>query len=82
MGDYAGIMPYKDAVKQREWQRENREFTAAKRKHRREYERERKNRKRIEAYMLLPEPERSRKLEANEYRRSLGLRWQTRSYTN
>jgi hypothetical protein len=75
-------MPYKDADKQREWQRENRELTAAKRKHRREYERERKNRKRIEAYMLLPEPERSRKLEANEYRRSLSLRWQTRSYTN
>jgi|SanBayMetagenome_1026888.scaffolds.fasta_scaffold123229_2 hypothetical protein len=75
-------MPYKDADKQREWQRENRELTAAKRKHRREYERERKNKKRIEAYMLLPEPERSRKLEANEYRRSLSLRWQTRSYTN
>lgn len=82
MGDYADIMPYKDAAKHREWQRENRELTAAKRKRRREYERERKNRKRIEAYMLLPEPERSRKLEANEYRRSLGLRWQTRSYTN
>lgn len=75
-------MPYKDADKQREWQRENRELTAAKRKHRREYERERKNKKRVEAYMLLPEPERSRKLEANEYRRSLSLRWQTRSYTN
>ena len=75
-------MPYKDAEKQREWQRENRELTAAKRKHRREYERERKNKKRIEAYMLLPEPERSRKLEANEYRRSLSLRWQTRGYTN
>jgi hypothetical protein len=67
---------------QRAWQRENRELTADKRKHRREYERERKNRKRVEAYMLLPEPERSRKLEANEYRRSLGLRWQTRGYTN
>jgi hypothetical protein len=75
-------MPYKDPVKQREWQRENRESTAAKRKHRREYERERKNKQRIESYMLLPEPERTLKLEANEYRRSLGLRWQTRSYTN
>ena len=75
-------MPYKDPVKQREWQRANRESTAAKRKKRREYERERKNQQRIDAYMLLPEPERSRKLEANEYRRSLGLRWQTRSYSN
>ena len=75
-------MPYKDPVKQREWQRENRENTAAKRKRRREYERERKNQQRIDAYMLLPEPERSRKLEANAYRRSLGLRWQTRSCSN
>jgi hypothetical protein len=75
-------MPYKDPAKQREWQRENRESTAAKRKRRREYERERKNKQRIESYMLLPEPERTLKLEANEYRRSLGLRWQTRGYTN
>lgn len=82
MGDYHVVMPYKDPEMQRQWQRENRELTAAKRKHRREYERERKNRKRIEQYMLLPEPERSRKLESNAYRRSLKLRWQTRSYTN
>jgi hypothetical protein len=75
-------VPYKDPEMQRQWQRENREGTAAKRKRRREYERERKNRKRIESYMLLPEPERSRKLAANEYRRSLNLRWQSRSYTN
>jgi hypothetical protein len=42
---------------------------------RKDYERERKNRKRIEAYMLLPEPERSRKLEANARRRAYQMRW-------
>lgn len=42
---------------------------------RKEYERERKNRKRIEAYNLLPEPERTRRLEANLRRRSYQMRW-------
>jgi len=42
---------------------------------RKDYERERKNRKRIEAYMLLSEPERSRKLEANARRRAYQMRW-------
>jgi hypothetical protein len=68
-------LPYKDAEMQREWQRCHREDTRAKRERRREYERERKNRQRVALYELLPEPERSRKLDANERRRSLGLRW-------
>jgi hypothetical protein len=68
-------LPYKDAEMQREWQRIHREDTRAKRERRREYERERKNRKRVALYELLPEPERSRKLEANERRRSYGMRW-------
>lgn len=42
---------------------------------RKDYERERKNRKRLEAYNLLPEPERTRKLLANEARRSYKMRW-------
>ena len=42
---------------------------------RKEYERERKNRKRLEAYNLLPEPERTRRLEANLRRRSHQMRW-------
>jgi hypothetical protein len=42
---------------------------------RKDYERERKNRKRIAKYMLLPEPLRSQKLEANARRRSYGMRW-------
>lgn len=73
-------MAYRDLDKHRKWQRENRENTHEKREHRRAYERERKNRKRIEQYMLLPEPERTRKLEANAYRRSLNLRWKARTF--
>ncbi len=42
---------------------------------RKDYERERKNRKRVEAYNLLPEPERTRKLQANEARRAHKMRW-------
>ena len=42
---------------------------------RKDYERERKNRKRVEAYNLLPEPERTRKLNANEARRAYKMRW-------
>ncbi len=68
-------MPYKSYLDHKEWQRCHREDTRAKRDKRREYERERKNAKRVASYMLLPEPERSRRLEANERRRSLGLRW-------
>lgn len=68
-------MPYRNISDHREWQRCHREDTRAKRERRREYERERKNRQRVASYVLLPEPERSRKLEANERRRSLGLRW-------
>jgi len=68
-------VPYKNYSDHREWQRCHREDTRAKRERRREYERERKNRQRVALYELLPEPERSRKLEANERRRSLGLRW-------
>jgi hypothetical protein len=68
-------VPYKDIADHREWQRIHREDTRAKREWRREYERERKNRQRIALYESLPEPERSRKLEANALRRSYGLRW-------
>ena len=68
-------MPYKDIADHREWQRIHREDTRAKRERRREYERERKNRQRVALYELLPEPERSRKLEANALRRSYGMRW-------
>jgi len=42
---------------------------------RKDYERERKNKKRLEAYNLLPEPERTRKLNANEARRAYKMRW-------
>ena len=42
---------------------------------RKDYERERKNRKRVEAYNALPEPERSKKLQANARRRSYQMRW-------
>ena len=42
---------------------------------RKDYERERKNRKSIEAYMQLPEPERSKRLEANSRRRAYQMRW-------
>ena len=68
-------MPYKNIEDKREWNRLHREDTRAKRERRREYERERKNRQRVASYMLLPEPERSRKLEANAQRRSHGMRW-------
>ena len=68
-------MPYKNVEDKREWNRIHREDTRAKREWRREYERERKNRQRVASYMLLPEPERSRKLEANALRRSYGMRW-------
>ena len=68
-------MPYKNISDHREWQRCHREDTKAKRERRREYERERKNRQRVVLYESLPEPERSRKLEANERRRSYRMRW-------
>ena len=68
-------MPFRNPDDRREWQRSTRENTRAKVEWRREYERERKNRKRVAQYELLPEPERSRKLEANERRRSYQLRW-------
>ena len=68
-------MPYKNVEDKREWNRIHREDTKAKREKRREYERERKNRQRVALYELLPEPERSRKLEANARRRAFGLRW-------
>jgi hypothetical protein len=42
---------------------------------RKEYERERKNRKRVAYYNTLPEPERSRRLEANARRRAYEMRW-------
>ena len=69
------IVPYKNAEDKREWDRCHREDTLAKRLKRREYERERKNRLRVASYLLLPEPEKSRKLEANAQRRALCLRW-------
>ena len=74
-GDYYLGMPYKNPEAQREWQRSHREDTPAKRAHRREYERERKNRKRVEAILQLPEPERSQRLERNANRRAKNLRW-------
>lgn len=74
-GDYYLGMPYKNPESRREWQRTHREDTAEKKAHRREYERERKNRKRVEAILQLPEPERSRRLEQNALRRARKLRW-------
>jgi hypothetical protein len=68
-------VPFRDRESRREWERRCRENTEAKRLYRREYERERKNAKRVAQYLLLPEPERSRRLEANARRRGLGLRW-------
>ena len=68
-------MPYKNPEARREWQRTHREDTAEKKANRREYERERKNRKRVEAILQLPEPERSRRLEQNALRRARRLRW-------
>lgn len=68
-------VPFKNVEDRREWQRCHREDTRLKVERRREYERERKNRKRVASYMLLPEPERSAKLLANERRRSYRLRW-------
>jgi hypothetical protein len=69
------IVPYKNIEDKREWDRCHREDTIVKRLRRREYERERKNRLRVASYLLLPEPEKSRKLEANAQRRALCLRW-------
>lgn len=42
---------------------------------RKAYERERKNKKRVEQIMLLPEPERTRRLESNARRRAYEMRW-------
>jgi hypothetical protein len=42
---------------------------------RKAYERERKNRKRLEQMDKLPEPERTRRLELNARRRSYQMRW-------
>lgn len=42
---------------------------------RKAYERERKNRKRVEKIMELPEPERTRRLESNARRRAYQMRW-------
>jgi hypothetical protein len=68
-------VPFRNPYDRREWKRCTRENTRAKVECRREYERERKNRKRVALYELLPEPERSAKLLANERRRSYRLRW-------
>ena len=66
-------MPFKDPERAREYRREQsrKRYGPA----RKAYERERKNRKRVEAYMQLPEPLRSKKLASNAMRRSLNLRW-------
>ena len=42
---------------------------------RKAYERERKNKKRVEIMNQLPEPERTRQLEANARRRAYQMRW-------
>lgn len=66
-------MPFKDPERAREYRREQ-----SRRRYgpeRKVYERERKNRKRVEAYMQLPEPERSRRLEANARRRAYQMTW-------
>ena len=42
---------------------------------RKDYERERKNAKRVALYRLLPEPERSRRLASNAQRRACHMRW-------
>lgn len=42
---------------------------------RKAYERERKNKKRVEKIMQLPEPERTRRLESNSRRRAYEMRW-------
>lgn len=42
---------------------------------RKAYERERKQRKRLEKIMQMPEPLRSLKLRENEYRRNRNLTW-------
>lgn len=42
---------------------------------RKAYERERKNKKRVEKMNQLPEPERTRQLEANARRRAYKMRW-------
>lgn len=66
-------MPFKDPERAREYRKEQsrKRYGPA----RKTYERERKNRKRVEAYMQLPEPERSRRLEANAMRRAYQMRW-------
>lgn len=66
-------MPYKDPEKRREYQRLN--YHKRQTAMRRDYERERKNRKRVEQYMALPEPLRTQKLEANARRRAYQIRW-------
>jgi hypothetical protein len=42
---------------------------------RKAYERERKNRKRVEKINQLPEPERTRRLKSNAARRAYQMRW-------
>lgn len=42
---------------------------------RKAYERERKNKKRVEKIMQLPEPERTRRLKSNAARRAYEMRW-------
>jgi hypothetical protein len=42
---------------------------------RKAYIRERKNKKRVEKIMQLPEPERTRRLESNAARRAYQMRW-------
>jgi hypothetical protein len=42
---------------------------------RKAYERERKNKKRLEKINQLPEPERTRRLESNARRRAYQMRW-------
>jgi hypothetical protein len=42
---------------------------------RKAYERERKNRKRVEKINQLPEPERTRRLKSNAARRAYEMRW-------
>ncbi len=73
-------MPFKDPEKRREYSREQskRRYGPA----RKEYERERKNKLRVAAYNLLPEPERSIKLARNKQRRSLNLRWDVYNWEN
>lgn len=66
-------MPFKDSEKRREYQRLN--YHKRQTAERRAYERERRNRKRLEQYMALPEPLRTQKLESNARRRAYKMRW-------